>query len=125
VPRGDVVNARRPGHRPGRSEAESIDDVEHGTSILGAMVVRFDSRTDRGHVLRASRAYARTDFCRSYLVSCWHGTRHAGGAILLHRSGTQTGTRATASDGVNDPVRAPWGQAPGTVPGSFTPSFLQ
>jgi hypothetical protein len=38
VPRAGVVNARRPGHRPGRSEAESIDDAEHGASIIGAMV---------------------------------------------------------------------------------------
>jgi hypothetical protein len=48
-----------------------------------------------------------------------------GGAILLHRTRTQTRTRATASDGVNDPVRGPWGQVPGTAAGSFTPSFLQ
>jgi len=40
VPRGGIVNARRPGHRPGRSEAESIDDVEHGASIDAAMVRR-------------------------------------------------------------------------------------
>ncbi len=38
VPRAGVVNARRPGHRPGRSEAKSIDDAEHGTSMKGAMV---------------------------------------------------------------------------------------
>jgi hypothetical protein len=50
---------------------------------------------------------------------------HAGGALLLHGPGTQTATRATASDGVNDPVRAPWGQVPGTAAGSFTPSFPQ
>ena len=30
-----------------------------------------------------------------------------------------------ASDGVNDPVRAPWGQVPGTAAGSFTPSLVQ
>jgi hypothetical protein len=41
VPRAGVVNARRPGRRPGRSDAESIDDAEHGASIIGAMEVRF------------------------------------------------------------------------------------
>jgi hypothetical protein len=48
-----------------------------------------------------------------------------GGAVLLHGSGTPARTRATASDGVNDPVRVRWGQAPGTGAGSFTPSFLR
>ena len=38
VPRGGVVNARRPGRRPGRSEAKSIDDAEHGASMKVAMV---------------------------------------------------------------------------------------
>ena|SRR5438309_3756775 len=38
VPRGGVVNARRPGRRPGRSEAKSIDDAEHGASMISAMV---------------------------------------------------------------------------------------
>ena len=37
-----VVNARRPGPRPGRSGAESIDDTEHGASIKNAMVRRLD-----------------------------------------------------------------------------------
>lgn len=38
VPRAGVVNARRPGHGPGRSAAKSIDDAEHGASIEHAMV---------------------------------------------------------------------------------------
>ena len=38
VPRAGDVNARRPGHRPGRSAAKSIDDGEHGASIEHAMV---------------------------------------------------------------------------------------
>ena len=38
VPRAGVVNARRPGRRPGRSEAKSIDDAEHGASMISAMV---------------------------------------------------------------------------------------
>ena len=50
---------------------------------------------------------------------------HAGGAILLHGMGAETRTRDTSNDGVNDPVRAPWGQAPGTAAGSFTPSLVQ
>jgi hypothetical protein len=128
VPRGGVVNARRPGHRPGRSEAESIDDVEHGISIIGAMVVQFDSRTNRGHVLQKNSARAR--------ANCYGRHRHVSLSDLAMRMdtqaalfscgpGTQTATRATASDGVNDPVRAHWGQVRGTAAGSFTPSFLQ
>ena len=42
VPRGGVVNARRPGRQPGRSGAESIDDAEHGATIKNAMVRRLD-----------------------------------------------------------------------------------
>jgi hypothetical protein len=38
VPRAGVVNARRPGRRPGRSEAKSIDEAEHGASLKCAMV---------------------------------------------------------------------------------------
>ncbi|HXW08752.1 MAG TPA: hypothetical protein VD833_26210, partial [Vicinamibacterales bacterium] len=38
MPRAGVVNARRPGPRPGRSKAKSIDDAELGTSIKDAMV---------------------------------------------------------------------------------------
>lgn len=44
MPRAGVVNARRPGRRPGRSKAKSIDDAEHGASIEDAMVS--DARTD-------------------------------------------------------------------------------
>jgi len=38
--RRQCPKARR--HGPGRSEAESIDDVEHGASIIRAMVARLD-----------------------------------------------------------------------------------
>lgn len=38
MPRAGIVNARRPGQRPGRSEAESIDDAAHGATIIHAMV---------------------------------------------------------------------------------------
>jgi hypothetical protein len=38
VPRGGVVNARRPGRWPGRSAAKRIDDAEHGANIRIAMV---------------------------------------------------------------------------------------
>jgi hypothetical protein len=129
VPRGGVVNARRPGHRPGRSEAESIDDVEHGISLIGAMVVQFDSRTNRGHVLQKNSARARANSCGRH--------RHVPLSDLAMRMDTQAALfsctdRARrqrhgrrASDGVNDPVRAPWGQVPGTAAGSFTPSFPQ
>jgi hypothetical protein len=50
---------------------------------------------------------------------------HAGGAILLYGLGAQIRTRDTTNDGVNDPVRARWGQMLGTAAGSFTPSLVQ
>jgi hypothetical protein len=49
----------------------------------------------------------------------------AGGAVLLHELGSHTATRDTTNDGVNDPVRAPWGHGQGTTAGSFTPSLMQ
>jgi len=66
VPRASVVNARRPGPRPGRSEAESIDDAEHGAIINDAMVVPFDVAIGIALVLLENFARARTDFCRMY-----------------------------------------------------------
>lgn len=54
-----------------------------------------------------------------------HKHARAGGAILLHALDAQTRTPATTNDGVNDPVRARWGQAQGTAAGSFTPSLVQ
>jgi hypothetical protein len=63
VPRAGRVNARRPGHRPGRSAAESIDEAEHGASIIGAMVVRLDSISNPDHVLQENGACARIDYC--------------------------------------------------------------
>ena len=59
-----------PGHRPGRREAESIDDGEHGASISGAMVADAMSLPSRD-----------ADLCGN----TWGPTAgHAGGAILLH-----------------------------------------
>jgi len=65
VPRGGVVNAHRPGHRPGRSEAKSIDDAEHGASIIGAMVVRFDLATELACVLLGERGLYANRFLRN------------------------------------------------------------
>lgn len=45
--------------------------------------------------------------------------------MLLHEQDTQTATRDTTDDGVNDPVPAPWGQGRGSIVGSFTPSLVQ
>jgi hypothetical protein len=129
VPRGGVVNARRPGHRPGRSQAKSIDDAEHGASIIRAMVARLDLNARRSHVLLKNQAGARTDRggkgrLNSPLAS-GHGRGHPGGAALLPELGMRTATRDTTNDGVNDPVRARWGQMLGTAAGSFTPSLVQ
>ena len=129
VPRAGVVNARRPGHRPGRSEAESIDDAEHGASIIGAMVVPFDLATERASCSAGERGSCANRFLRNtsarFCGRSGRATVHAGGAILLHELGSQTATRDTTNDGVNDPVRAPWGQVQGTTAGSFTPSLVQ
>ena len=65
VPRAGVVNARRPGHRPGRSEAESIDDAEHGASIIGAMVVQFDLATERASRSAGERGSCANRFLRN------------------------------------------------------------
>ena len=55
VPRGGVVNARRPGRRPGRSEAKSIDDAEHGASMKCAMVRQRDLDPQRQRSFRETR----------------------------------------------------------------------
>ena len=81
-----------------------------------------------GPVLQENGARARTDSCGKHRhASAAHlGTNvHAGGAVLLHELGSQTATRDTTNDGVNDPVRALWGQVQGTTAGSFTPSLVQ
>ena len=88
VPRGSVVNARRPGRPPGRSEAESIDDAEHGASIERAMVDRPELRSSirtfhpENIVARASR------WLRDSSTGCSGGSGrtnvHVGGAFLLH-----------------------------------------
>jgi hypothetical protein len=128
VPRGGVVNARRPGRRPGRSEAKSIDDAEHGDSIIGAMVVQFNLAAELASVLPQNEVHARTDSCgrrrRILTVRSGCANGYAGDAILLHILGTQTATRDTTNDGVNDPVPVPSGQVQGTTPGSFTPSLV-
>jgi len=128
VPRAGVVNARRPGHRPGRSEAESIDDAEHGTSIIRAMVARLDLSARPARFLLKNQAGARTDRgARRTLTSALASGQergHTGGAVLLHELAMRTATRDTTNDGVNDPVRVRWGQVPGTAAGSFTPSLV-
>ena len=98
-----------PGRRPGRREAESIDDGEHGASIIGAMVDRRDEVPGRDATVRQH-------------LGLTLGTQAATfcGTIRTHLK--QRGT--PAPDGVNDPLPGPWGQPLGTVVGSFTPSSL-
>ena len=84
-----------------------------------------DQYADDGRVLQGRGACARTDSCGRQRHTSGRVHVHAEGAMLPHDLGMQPATRATASDGVNDPVRAPWGQMLGTAAGSFTPSFLQ
>ena len=98
-----------PGRRPGRREAESIDDGEHGASIIGAMVDRRDDVPSRDAVVRRQLGLTTgTNAARPF------------GTIRAHMR-----TRGTpAPDGVNDPLATPGGQPLGTVVGSFTPSSL-
>ena len=128
MPRAGVVNARRPGHGPGRSEAESIDDAEHGASIIDAMVVPLELATEPACVLWEKRGSCANRSWRNtaahFCGRIWPRNVHTGGAILLHELGSQTATRGTTNDGVNDPIKAPWGQAQGTATGSFTPSLV-
>ena len=98
-----------PGHRPGRREAESIDDGEHGASIIGAVVDRRDVVPSRDATVRQQLGL--TVGAQAAPFSCTIRTH-------LKRRGTP------APDGVNDPLPTPWGQPLGTVVGSFTPSSL-
>lgn len=98
-----------PGRRPGRREAESIDDGEHGASITGAMV----GAPNRGLVRDAIvlQHWGHTRGTKAARFSCTIRTR-------IRRR------RALTPDGVNDPLRTSRGQRLGTAPGSFTPSSL-
>ena len=73
--------------RPGRSEAESIDDAYYGVSIIGAMVVQFDRSPDRGRVLQENYHRARTDSYRTDRHAPNLVNVHAGGAVLPARTG--------------------------------------
>jgi hypothetical protein len=92
--------------------------------MIGAMVVQFDRSPDRGRVLQENCARARTYSCGTHGHASGRVNVHAGGAVLVHELGSQTATRGPTNDGVNDPIRAPWGQAQGTATGSFTPSLV-
>jgi hypothetical protein len=129
VPRGGVVNARRPGPRPGRSGAQSIDDAEHGASLKSAMVRRQDLDAGTGRSVRKNMARTRTDCSSIRRPHCSRESGHevvqAGGASVLHNLRAQTATGGTANDGVNDPVSTAWGHWRGRTAGSFTPSLVQ
>jgi hypothetical protein len=128
VPRAGVVNARRPGRRPGRSEAKSIDDGEHGASMKCAMV---DSEIwiRKGGVPSGKRWDAREPisvrFVRRFIPADLDTNTSARPArFVVHDLCAQTATYGTTNDGVNDPVSAAWGQCQGRTAGSFTPSLV-
>jgi hypothetical protein len=112
VRRGGVVNARRPGQRPGRSEAKSIDGAEHGASIKNAMVRYQDLGPQTWCFLRDTCVHARTISIRfiGRLVPAKSGHEdvHAGGAFVRHKLCAETATCGTTNDGVNDPVPTAW-----------------
>jgi hypothetical protein len=80
-------------------------------------------------VLREKAARARADCCGTprpaSAVAPGRAVDARAARVLLHELGSQTATRDTTNDGVNDPVRARWGQPQGTSAGSFTPSLVQ
>jgi hypothetical protein len=88
VPRAGVVNARRPGRRPGRSEAKSIDDVEHGASVKDAMVSRATSDSPHATFFRERLPLEGTRLAgRSRLLrpgEPGHDHVHASGAFVRH-----------------------------------------
>ena len=102
VPRGGVVNARRPGRRPGRSEAKSIDGAEHGASMKCAMVRQRDLDPQRRRSFRETLGRARADFCAIHppLHPCGSGYEHehAGGAFVVHDLCGQTARSGTTND---------------------------
>ena len=73
APRGHVVNARRPGLRPGRSGAKSIDDAEHGATINGAMVRVRTARRSTCHVGSDGTGPVRGQM-GTRAALCWFGT---------------------------------------------------
>ncbi len=117
VPRAGVVNARRPGHGPGRSEAESVDDPEHGASITSAMVVPFDVAVELSSAVPQDGLPLRTYSCQAgphtSAVRCGRATVPAAGAILLHELGAEAATSGTTNDGVNDPRQGSLGSGAG------------
>lgn len=129
VPRGGVVNARRPGRRPGRSEAKSIDDAEPGASIESAMVRGADLESGSAKFRREQTCVCARGFLANHRLSCsvrcGHEHVHARRAFSRHDLCAQTWTCGTATDGVNDPVSTGWGHSPVRTRGSFTPSFVQ
>jgi hypothetical protein len=108
VPRAAVVNAGRPGLRPGRSAAKSIDDGEHGTRLTDAMLERLDTRAELGRALRAKSSRVWTDtranFWSRFSRRLPHRTRHAGGALFPRKQRAPAATLGSTSDGVNDPA---------------------
>ena len=130
VPRAGVVNARRPGRRPGRSEAKSIDDAEHGASMNSAMVRQRDLDPQNGGVPSGKQWDAREPISVRFVGrirsgGSGHEHVHAGGAFVLHDLCAQTATCGTTNDGVNDPVSTRLGSlAQGRTAGSFTPSLV-
>ncbi len=128
VPRGGVVNARRPGRRPGGSEAKSIDDAEPGASIESAMVRRPDLDFGSASFRVNKRGLRAPEFLAIHRLICsaksGHEHMHTCGAFVVHVMCARTVTCGMPNDGVNDPVSGAWGHPQGTAPGSFTPSLV-
>lgn len=128
VPRGGVVNARRPGHRPGRSGAQTMDDGEHGTRLTDAMLVGPLLCAQRGvHAAHVDAnlgplAVFRRASCLRTIEAQYRarGRRGSSGQSRSHVGDTDTHQRWRER-----PRRGQGqGHPRGTAPGSFTPSLV-
>ena len=115
VPRAGVVNARRPGRRPGRSEAKSIDDAEHGASMKRAMVrcLDLDLQRDVSPGTIATRTNLSLFCLWAALPANLDAKRAHGQRVCPARRCAETATSDMTNDGVNDPVSTALGSLAG------------
>jgi len=127
VPRGGVVNARRPGRRPGRSEAKSIDDAEHGARLNRAMVRQRDLDPQKRRSFREMLGRAGRFPCSSSAASfrrIWARTRALGRRVRRARPMRTDSEMRHDQRWRERPVSTAWGHSQGRTPGSFTPSLV-
>jgi hypothetical protein len=127
VPRAGVVNARRPGRRPGRSEAKSIDEAEHGASLKCAMSPA-GSGSQRRRSFRETLGRARAHFlCDSSAASSpriWTRTRARARRVRRARPVRADSDMRHEQRWRERPRLDALGHSQDRTPGSFTPSLV-